>query len=170
MKSKIKCNECYKLFSCKSIGNHLWTVHGEGSGPKCDLCTKRFESETRLKTHNSSVHGQVGETFFCDNCGKKFRSQHNLNQHKRMMHKKTGMYFCTLCRKAFYNKELLNCHVRKTHPPTKQKCDFCDITYTCNFALKKHISSIHEGKKYLFKCNIMWLMVLLTFCINQYIN
>ena len=124
----------------------MWVQHGEGKGPQCNYCDKKFESQSRLRRHKIHYHSEASkDKYYCDKCGLDFISRENLNTHKRLKHRKTGQHFCTKCNKEFDNGQLLNSHVRKLHPSTKPKCNICEKEYGSTTSLNHYKRQKHNA-------------------------
>ena len=61
---------------------------------------------------------------------------------------------CDICSSLFKKKRYLKRHIESVHEGKKAfKCNFCDTSFTQKSVLDRHVASVHEGKKP-FKCNI----------------
>ena len=60
---------------------------------------------------------------------------------------------CDSCDACFTYKHILKRHIASVHEGKKPfvVCDTCDARFASKYDMKGHISSVHEGKK-LFKC------------------
>ena len=59
---------------------------------------------------------------------------------------------CPICSKPYAYKKILNRHIATVHDSKVKenefKCTLCDIAaFTQDHNLKRHIESVHEGKK-----------------------
>ena len=63
---------------------------------------------------------------------------------------------CDICEKSFFNEQILILHTRSNHNPninTKNRCNLCENTFSCQGSLKTHVEMIHTEKK-VFECEI----------------
>ena len=63
---------------------------------------------------------------------------------------------CDICEKSFFNEQILGLHTKSNHKPninTKNRCNLCENTFSCQGSLKTHVEMIHTEKK-VFECEI----------------
>ena len=77
----------------------------------CDICTKVFETELKLKSHLKT-------------------SQHKHDFKTRSECFQNGFYFCVLCGKNFKTFAGLQKHENSTHLGISYKCELCDKAFT----------------------------------------
>ena len=82
----------------------------------------------------------------CDTCDSTFLTKTQLK-----VHKLSKPYKCKICNAGFWGKDDRNKHL-PIHEE-KKRCPVCDISLTGSFALERHVSVVHEGKKP-YKCEI----------------
>ena len=81
----------------------------------CELCFKKFSSNTHLKTHKSDVHDER-RNHKCEQCDKSFKRASHLRGHTSRTHQKKKEFSCDICSKFFFKKEDLTRHLkRRTH-------------------------------------------------------
>lgn len=77
------CPECCK--DCRnwiSLSSHLWQKHKiDMELFKCDLCSYRTPSYSRLTSIHRGIHG-TAKPFLCDICGKGFKTVKQMRNHK----------------------------------------------------------------------------------------
>lgn len=79
----------------------------------------------------------------CPECSTQFCSTTRLNDHL-INQSKLDKFSCSLCNKTFSSNRLLTNHLRK-HLFTK-KCPHCEITLSCESAIKRHMEFKHQDK------------------------
>jgi KRAB domain-containing zinc finger protein len=111
----------------------------------CNECDMSFKSAYSLKAHKLEVHND-GKAFQCTVCPAKFSISGNLKSHM-MIHTGEKNFACTLCEYKCNRNDSLKKHMA-THVKDRvkpNKCPQCEKTFFKAFAMKKHISSVHEG-------------------------
>ena len=91
-----------------------------------------------------------GEKFPCDQCKKVFYRDYMLAQHKFTAHdgpKPEKRYKCPKCDKMFNTNSYLTKHINVTHEGIKNQCEFCQMTFSGEQSLKRHVKMIHEDKR-----------------------
>ncbi|CAH2059381.1 unnamed protein product, partial [Iphiclides podalirius] len=91
--------EVYKMFS-----------HGKYS---CDVCTKAFFSENRLKIHMRMHDKHVSGTFFCELCNYYYKTDFLLQNH--MTEKHMYKYICRKCPEVSFDRTSAKQHFIWTH-------------------------------------------------------
>ena len=68
----MKCEICEKVFSSKNSLTNYYNIHHNSSGKeyRCNVCTKRFQTQRDLTIHVKTVHG--GKKHNCLKCGNFF--------------------------------------------------------------------------------------------------
>lgn len=79
----------------------------------CDVCKKKFYSETEFRQHKRIVCQSPGN-WFCEICDKTFTRRKGLSSHL-LFHSSTASYECDYCGKKFKLKNLLAIHIRRKH-------------------------------------------------------
>ena len=59
---------------------------------------------------------------------------------------------CQTCGEGFSQIVQLERHFRRNHENVEIRCDDCPLTFATNENLRRHISSVHEGRKK-YKCD-----------------
>lgn len=129
----VQCEQCDLIVKSNRMENHM-SSHGERTVP-CDLCSMKFTTEYRMKTHRKSVHAE-GNNFTCHECGKSFKTWPYLKQHTWSHREK--QILCPNCPMMFSTKQILRGHLF-THADTKQfKCDICGKAFGRSDHLMNH--------------------------------
>lgn len=71
-----RCRHCTKKYKRRSSLLRHIKVHS--AQHICKICTRVFQSEEDLQSHNSEKHS---DHFLCDTCGKSFNRSSSLKQH-----------------------------------------------------------------------------------------
>jgi len=111
--SCMKCPICFKdyLGGPKAFRNHM-KLHTNEKNYSCELCDKRFVSQSRLTHHRTTVHDPP--KFQCDFCSKLFRSKVNFERHL-LIHNDEKPYTCEFCDYQARNAGNLTSHVKVIH-------------------------------------------------------
>jgi len=157
---KYNCPKCDMSSSNKtSIMNHIKYVHEKQvkvKSHKCSTCDVSFASSTSLKEHIDAVH-EKKKPHLCPLCGSSFAASSALKTHIENVHEGKKTCVCSICGKAFYSTHFMKRHFRIVHEGIKEKkevlsCPHCDAMIKGKHALKIHIESVHEKKR--FTCTI----------------
>ena len=178
-KSVFACDHCNKQYSQKGhLNQHIASVH-DGKKFDCDHCNKQFYYKTHLNRHIASVHD--GKKSECDQCNKQFLNKGNLKRHISAVHggkplktkqdllvklsvvnerKNKDFNFQQKVNKKKSKKNPLKIkfkeHIEAVHDgniPKPYQCQICDSKFCFPSLLKRHIRSVHEGKRP-FHCNL----------------
>ncbi len=106
---------------------------------KCSTCQETFANKRDLRHHEKSAHAQSSsssETHLCDACGGSFASQQSLSVHRFRKHGLGSGKKCPLCTKAFMDNCNLRKHIATVHEGRK---DFLCGTCGSSFAYKVHL-------------------------------
>ena len=106
-----------------------------------------YESITDVPTETTNGEGK--KSHLCTTCKKILSSASALKIHQKMVHEKVKE-LCNICGKSYSN--VYN-HKKQQHiRPKKYECQECNINFTTQQTLTRHIQRIHEGipddKKY----------------------
>ena len=72
-------------------------------------CTYQHEWQSKIKTHNETVHQQKKD-YHCDQCEKSFGRNSNLKRHKQMVHLHERQFGCEICKKLYTTKQNRDVH------------------------------------------------------------
>ncbi|XP_053374632.1 zinc finger protein 37-like [Mercenaria mercenaria] len=119
----------------------------------CDLCSKAFTSDNRLKRHKEHLHPDGGNDdrpfkegkYICEVCNKRFISQSRLRLHT-VTHTGEKPFSCDICGQKFSHPTNKRRHM-KTHTGDKPfVCLFCGKSFPVKHYLKDHLVK-HTGEK-----------------------
>ena len=110
---EIICPICGEKMTQYNIKMHMNKYHGiskdkyeekyENKKFKCEICGKRFKTETSLLKHKSSAHGLIESHW----------------GRKRKEIKENSKIKCQICEKIFFDLKSLSKHIKKEHPEIK---------------------------------------------------
>jgi len=136
---------------CKSA--HNWMPHS------CPYDYCKFEAysprcyKQHITSHRGANRGQNGLLeFACDrgNCGKRFHDitglKHHLNMHDNILIR------CHFCPWTGVQHSSFVEHFNKHYRIRPYPCPFCDLRFSRQGHLTKHVELIHEKIKYVRKC------------------
>lgn len=121
----------------------------------CEICSDKFETFTKAKTHYRLVHNTSG---YLTCCGKKFLRRGRVLDHI-YRHLNPDAYRCDPCGKRFADKFALKNHIENHEPLNSRafKCSLCTSSFTKASKLGQHERLRHcseEDKKFhCEKCN-----------------
>lgn len=189
------CAMCSKLFSTKqNLQEHKQSVHGRKEDkPKCDFCQESFSRQFSLRRHMKRRHGrefaalttkkkenvkmfrksgsQARKCKKCHLCGDivvQFK-EHGIRQHSvtepKQMREEYRRYLCfnnipelkcEVCEKRFLTKCGRKKHIDSVHSGRKFQCDKCGKYFSSDATLKEHIKrgACSDSKVFLFVCVI----------------
>ena len=147
------CNICHKIFhGTKTRKAHVKECHEERKN-QCELCSQSFAKACYLRDHINSIHRGL-KMFQCDVCNEQFTRRNGLKRHNEAKHTKIKNFQCSLCDAAFGRNHLLKDHIRVLHDGIKEKCKYCDETFSHKSDLSRHNSKVHSDSKQIFDCKI----------------
>ena len=117
---------------------------------KCQKCTKKFDSELKLRNHLDTHPIEVPEKCPIESCNKMFTLRSTLKGHLWSSHN-TSSSICHICGKKFGGTKNLNAHLTTHDGSTKLPCPQCGIIIS-KVCLNKHIRTVHDKKKN-YKCS-----------------
>ena len=120
-------------------------IHDESNAFKCDVCLKRFLSNSYLETHYRTHTGE--KPFACQICNRKFARKDHLVQHQ-VTHSEIRSFKCSICpeERFFKTKQSLNQHMVFHYEP-KFACSHCDYKTHSKSNIKVH-KKTHDKKKF----------------------
>ena len=117
---------------------------------KCQKCTKKFDSELKLRNHLDTHPIEVPEKCPIESCNKMFTLRSTLKAHLWSSHN-TSSSVCHICGKKFAGTKNLNAHLTTHDESTKLPCPQCGIIIS-KVCLNKHIRTVHDKMKN-YKCS-----------------
>jgi KRAB domain-containing zinc finger protein len=145
-----KCEKCdFKSGTNYELTKHMEHKH-QGKTFPCKICGKVLAYAHVHKRHMKSVHGE--DKFECSKCKHSTNTENNLQRHTENMH--SGVtYDCNICSSKLHTERSLQTHmITHNENRTKYGCDLCDYEAFEKSMVKKHKSSVHDGKRY--KCDL----------------
>ncbi|XP_053680445.1 zinc finger protein 287-like [Anopheles nili] len=132
----------------------------------CQVCSKKFESNSNLARHMDREHAEFNFPLYtCDICPKKFtayekcvrhRSFHRSSKAKSKPDKKEkSENVCTICNKEFRVDYLYLRHLAEVHSLSLElfQCDQCGRKFSTELKLRKHQYNSHRENKTLYVCS-----------------
>lgn len=117
---------------------------------KCQKCTRKFDSELKLKNHLDTHPIEVPEKCPIESCNKMFTLRSTMKAHLWSSHN-TSSSVCHICGKKFGGTKNLNAHLTTHDDSTKLPCPQCGIIIS-KVCLNKHIKTVHDKQKN-YKCS-----------------
>ena len=149
--TKHNCDLCiFQSANKRSLERHIETIHDGKKRHQCSLCDASYNNKSLLDGHVQVVH--EGKKFECTLCNKgKYNQKRNLNLHIRTVHEGMGKkHPCTICSYRFSSSASLRRHVESVHEGKKPfRCDICDAKFALKSTLDSHIRNIHENPKHI---------------------
>ena len=97
-------------------------IHSDAKPFCCDLCSRRFKHEKRLKKHAPKCGiSYVPKLEQCGICGEYF----NMLKLHLPVHAERLVHECEICGKSYKNQGFLETHMLKHAQDDYYKCDVC---------------------------------------------
>ena len=118
----------------------------------CEICFLDCKTNKELKEHHLKKH-MSGKMKICSYCDKPYEEWHTLKLHIESKHPEHGekKNICTICGKGFIFVESCKIHEGKHE---KLPCQFCGRQMNSKYALRDHLSSIHNFESNQHVCEI----------------
>ena len=152
------CTECSLQFNKKIVYDlHLSLVHGKKTNIKQEPNNCEETSEGTETLPESLIKDKP---FRCKICDSEFAYQDNLDGHVASVHGgnmpfkcENTILKCVKCDTCFKTNFALKRHMEKVHEGKKHfNCDTCGTKFLTKLNLEGHIAADHEGKK-TFNCD-----------------
>ena len=145
-----QCSICGKEYvTQKQLREHNTRKHGD-KNHICTICNAAFPLRSLLVKHDNFVHQNV-KNYECKYCKHLASSSGNLKRHIIHKHESHRKVQCTQCDRKFSKQGLLDNHIKNDHVHGN-KCDSCGKSFSDSIKLKRHIKTVHEGRKD-YKCD-----------------
>lgn len=141
------CNECGNGFATMTRLKVHQKTHGGSGEFACEICSKMYKSDQKLKNHIDAVH-KLLKRFKCWKCPARFteyftRQKHLVDAHGAALIK----YKCNCCDKAFYRRFDLTRHLKRDHLKEKNnECQYCDYKSYALSEMRVHMIK-HIGER-----------------------
>ncbi|XP_055711525.1 zinc finger protein 62-like [Phlebotomus papatasi] len=168
------CSQCDRSFTTAvSLRNHMMRHEGI-KNHVCTVCGVKKVTRASLQNH-MIIHAKDKRIWSCELCPFKFNRRENLNQHVKRIHHGIKNHHCTLCNKSFGHPSGLKYHLmvhtgERPHACSKcnkrfirldrlkmhmklhtgediLSCEFCSFKASCNYQIRRHVRTVHEGVK-----------------------
>ncbi|XP_076473060.1 uncharacterized protein LOC143302329 [Babylonia areolata] len=142
--SYFECFHCKKAFVHKRAFNSHVQTHIEPKVYTCTLCGKGFKRSCDRIKHERR------HKFECVICGKKYTDNTELQDHLKVHTENNGIMKCLGC-----EFETLDFHEYQKHKSkcTIVQCEICGVRLKSLYALRFHISAVHENDRP-YKCTL----------------
>ena len=194
-KRSFRCSECDLKFKLKHhLKRHFSSVH---DGKEFVDEWKKLKAKNKIKQEpNEECEANNKEMYKCECCDYTSTRKSCIVKHMVLRHKELDPYKCSKCDYYSEEKRKMAKHVREVHNTDKIQCPKCEIKiapenlkkhikrihdrifpFLCNtcgykatdkFALKKHIESVHDGKRHI--CQICGIGVTSTTYLKKHIT
>ncbi|ODM90845.1 putative zinc finger protein [Orchesella cincta] len=151
LRKEFQCDQCSRSFSYLTLlESHLKEKHGTGekAEKEKELCGICGAAVTNLHAHTRLKHTkEEDKKFECGICKKKFAYNNHLQNHRRLAHSNQKPFQCDVCGREFKLLKWMETH-RFGHEEVKPfESEVCGIGFSRKQVMKRHISTVHEGKK-----------------------
>lgn len=134
--STARCNQCnLEVMDISDFIKHLWETHDAV-----------FDSD--VAEHFISYRLSDDE-MSCVECGQHFQYFYTLLIHTNKSHM-SRLHMCEICGQGVAGKVNVYNHMKQMHDI--KVCKFCDETFSTQYALSQHISTIHNTDR--LKCSV----------------
>jgi hypothetical protein len=155
---KFDCKRCEKTYKTKKgLLAHNRNVH-EDRKLSCKICLTIFTNSRALYRHIQRDHQNIT----CPSCEKIFTSTTSLHIHVQSIHQKVR-HECGECQQSFSHQSALKRHIKSHHSNIQSKytCDICAKVCIGRESIRKHMSAVHQEKRYECKiCKIKFAKLL----------
>lgn len=134
-KRPFQCDTCEETFDAYSKLNEHKKTHGK-ERYQCPTCFRWFQKRYHMKNHEK-IHKGL-KSYECDLCQKRYTSQTNLDRHIRVTHHNEKKHHCDLCGKSFSQLAILRQHHAVHMTERNFECDVCGKAFKLKQHLRLH--------------------------------
>lgn len=134
-KRSLTCDTCGTIFYIHAEYNKHIKTHGKNRF-QCVTCKKWFAKRYLLNAHQKTHSGV--KNYECQLCQKRYTSQTNLDRHVRVFHRQERQHKCTTCHKTFSQLSTLRLHQSVHMAERLFSCDICNSKFKTETQLKIH--------------------------------
>ena len=145
-KEKKRCQVCDKMLAPCSLRRHMKDVYNMSELCRCNICGKRFLTDTRLYNHSSKKHTvNIISYYECEICEYKTMNKYYLSDHTKRQHAgdDSNSFVCHMCYVRKPNSYLLKKHMQQH---VESVCKVCEKQFNSTKNLKRH-GKVHEGQR-----------------------
>lgn len=141
VKKKFRCDRCsLRLKSSTRLAAHIKICHGSEALFECEVCQKKFTQKSNVQRHLKDIHGE-DKSYNCDICGRLFSRKDSLERHMTL-HQNGKTFKCFVCKTNFHSETSMCDHIMVTHKEAKiYPCDLCVYVARRASALKRHLTN-----------------------------
>ena len=146
--TSLSCKICSKGFqSATKLIRHITSAHDFDKQLKCQICDRHLSTNDLLKEHIQATH-DVSKRLNCEFCGKVFFRPDSMKNHILLLHEKDDVFRCKMCPESFTKYGHLNDHLEAVHAKQNLRwCKDCKLTFDDVDALEKHSKAFHNVKQ-----------------------
>ena len=136
----------------------------------CNKCTLQFDRKLVFDLHRSLVHEEkMAEVKIEPQISKENFQERQAGEPVFQDHVVEIDIKCDICSSLFKTKHSLKRHIASVHDGKKSfKCNVCNASFAGKRELNRHVESVHERKKP-FKCNICDASFGYKFVLNKHV-
>jgi len=130
---KNQCDFCNKLYpSLKQLNQHKKEIHENPKSFGCEICGKKFNQKSILKSHQKTHDKNRSKLFKCHRCDYATDTQQSFKKHQNVHDRQDEKFStmvnpikCDKCSTFCKDKAALSGHMSSVHPKVLYQCDFC---------------------------------------------
>ncbi|XP_064651993.1 zinc finger protein 91-like [Lineus longissimus] len=151
---ELKCETCEEKFTTPVLLDRHERSHAYKHS--CEQCGRRFKFLLDVQRHQDVHTGE--KKYACHICSKRYKSQSALKTHVRAVHDggpkrvQVKKHFCSICTKGFYRPGLLAQHVLLHSGVKRYQCETCKMKFVWKKALRMHVLRAHSGPRKIHRC------------------
>lgn len=150
---RIHCAQCLNVFKTpEELAEHSRTEHTI----ICNKCGEKFKGQNTLRSHKTRIHA-VKREFSCEMCRRRFKSESRLEAHVAGHEPSAArrLAYCAPCRVQYKNIYVYRNHLRNSanHTERAYPCPECDKKFASKVYWTKHYNFYHLHKSQ-YKCDV----------------